>query len=120
MDSHVRPVGRLDYNTTGLLLFTDDGDLHRRALEPEHHLQKRYRCTLRDPATQDDVDALFAGVTIALRHGRSRDCKPARVEIDPQNPRVVEMEIGEGAHHQVKRYGPRPCLHSSAFHSVVD
>jgi 16S rRNA pseudouridine516 synthase len=127
MEHHVRPVGRLDMNTTGLLLFTDDGDLHRRVLLPEHHVPKRYLCTLRDEACAADVEAFANGVvwflvhisilsnqycesdsddasqTIALPHEKERVCQPAWSRIDPTNARSVELEIGEGANHQVKR-----------------
>jgi len=58
------PVGRLDRNTTGLLLFTNDGDLAKRLSHPSHTVQKIYRITLNKPVTQRDLQSLADGVEL--------------------------------------------------------
>jgi len=86
------PVGRLDKDTTGLLLITDDGALAHALLSPRRHVPKVYLATLRAPATQDDAHAFAQGLGEFL---------PAELYIFENNrARVV---LREGKYHQVKR-----------------
>ncbi len=92
------PVGRLDKDTTGLLLLTDDGDLAHRLLSPGKHVDKVYRAEVDGKIDEDDVQALAAGMVLAdgLR------CLPAGLEPlgDGSQCRVT---LQEGKYHQVKR-----------------
>lgn len=92
------PVGRLDKDTTGLLLLTTDGELAHRLTHPRHKVTKRYRATLRDPATADDIRA-FADGEIRLD---GEPVLPALLDIG-QNPREVGVTLAEGRYHQVRR-----------------
>lgn len=94
----VQPVGRLDHDTTGLLLLSDDGDFIHAQSHPKHHQPKLYVATLAEAADQALVDALLAGVKlidepapIAAQHALLRD------------PTHIEIVIAEGKYHQVKR-----------------
>lgn len=63
-NQRILPVGRLDRNTTGLLLFTNDGDLAKRLTHPSHTIQKIYKVTLNKPITQKDLKSVSAGVEL--------------------------------------------------------
>ena len=94
----VFPVGRLDRDTTGLLLFTDDGASAHRALSPKHHVEKTYRFTCTPPLTDEMIDALCRGVDIGERDGagNARITSPAKLSGDT-------ITITEGKFHQIKR-----------------
>lgn len=89
-------VGRLDRNTTGLLLFTNDERLVAHVTSPTTHLQKRYVAQVASEPTAERLAPLERG--IALHDGPTR---PARVEL--LGERVVGLTLTEGRHHQVKR-----------------
>ena len=96
------PAGRLDKNTTGLLLITDDGALAHSLLSPRRHVEKVYLATLRTPARQEDVAAFAAGMYLPEedRH-LAEQCMPAQLEILPDCRARVTLR--EGKYHQVKR-----------------
>lgn len=91
------PVGRLDKDTEGLLLITDDGELAHNLLSPKKHVDKEYLVKVRDSISEEDCRKLSEGVDI----GDEKPTAPAKVE------RVAEKEIlltiREGRFHQVKR-----------------
>ncbi len=90
------PAGRLDRDTTGLLIITDDGDFAHRMLSPKSHVPKEYEALLDEPVTDEDIRILENGVT--LRDGTVY--RPARiVEIKDC---CVRIEITEGKFHEVK------------------
>ena len=60
----VQPVGRLDWDTTGLLLFTDNGSLLHRLTHPKKHVNKVYRATLSHPAANGTCEKLLSGVVL--------------------------------------------------------
>ena len=92
-------VGRLDCDTTGLLLFTDDGGLSNQLLHPRFHVAKCYEATLEGHITEFDADRLRQG--IVLDDG---PCKPAEIEIlRAGGTSEVTCTITEGRKHQVKR-----------------
>lgn len=97
----VVPIGRLDLNTTGILLFTNDGLLMNCMLTKESHLPKTYSCFLEKDPSDEDIEVFSKGITIPLRGSKSRDCQPCKAKI--VSPKVVELTLCEGAHHQVKR-----------------
>lgn len=84
------PAGRLDKDTTGLLILTDDGDYAHRMLAPKSHVMKRYEAVLDLPAEAADKTRFAAGI----RSGE--DCfAPALLEISPADPHTVWVEIRE-------------------------
>lgn len=92
------PAGRLDKDTEGLLLLTNDGPLAHRLLSPRYHVKKRYFARVDGVLTPDDSMAFAAGIT--LRDGTA--CLPAKLEIlEKPNEGIVTVE--EGKYHQVKR-----------------
>lgn len=93
------PVGRLDKDTTGLLLLTNDGDFSHAVTSPKKHVGKRYEFTAEAALGLEDVQALEAG--ILLKDGTQ--CLPAKLEIDEDNPFHGFLTVIEGKYHQVKR-----------------
>jgi 16S rRNA pseudouridine516 synthase len=94
----VQAVGRLDEDTTGLLLFTDDGALIHRLTSPKHHVPKVYEVLAKHAITDEQIAALLAGVVLeddpapvcALAAVRTAEC-------------TLRLTLGEGKYHQVKR-----------------
>lgn len=94
------PAGRLDKDTSGLLLITDDGQLTHRMLAPKSHAPKYYLAALRDPLTKDIPSAFRSGML--LREGDTEErCLPADCEQIAERMAVVELH--EGKYHQVRR-----------------
>ncbi|MBC2261770.1 rRNA pseudouridine synthase [Listeria sp. FSL L7-0091] len=91
------PVGRLDKDTEGLLIITNDGTLAHNLLSPKKHIDKTYYAKIDGDVTVEDVEAFAAG--IELDDGYT--CKPARLEII--TPNEIKVIIQEGKFHQVKR-----------------
>jgi 16S rRNA pseudouridine516 synthase len=93
------PVGRLDRDTSGLLLLTDDGQLSQRIRSPRAHLTKVYEVTLAEPIRGDESD-LFRSGTLCLR-GERTPLLPASLEI--RDSTHVRVTLTEGRYHQVRR-----------------
>lgn len=91
------PVGRLDKDTEGLLLITDDGDLAHRLLSPRMHVEKVYEVHLEHPLSQQDIETLETGVDIQEK----KLTGPAKVMVLDYNR--ITLSITEGKYHQVKR-----------------
>ncbi|TYU96499.1 rRNA pseudouridine synthase [Listeria monocytogenes] len=91
------PVGRLDKDTEGLLIITNDGTLAHNLLSPKKHIDKTYYAKIDGDVTAADVEAFAAG--IELDDGYT--CKPASLEII--TPNEIKVTIQEGKFHQVKR-----------------
>lgn len=96
----LNPVGRLDKDTTGLLLITNDGQLSHMLLSPRHHVPKTYETDLAKPITEDMVKALEEGVDISETEPEPVTA-PAKVEV--VSPVKILLTITEGRFHQVKR-----------------
>lgn len=92
------PVGRLDKDTTGLLLLTDDGDLSHRLLSPKNHVDKVYLARVEGRVDQEDVSVLAAGMV--LEDGLH--CLPAGLEPLGDGTECL-VTLREGKYHQVKR-----------------
>lgn len=94
------PAGRLDKDTVGLVLITDDGDFAHRLLSPRRHVEKRYLARLDGPVTREHIERFAAGTS--LEDGTR--CLPAflRVAEDGAEP-LAEISIQEGKYHQIKR-----------------
>ncbi|MBQ2785695.1 MAG: rRNA pseudouridine synthase [Oscillospiraceae bacterium] len=93
----VKPVGRLDKATEGLLLFTNDGDLLHRLISPKKEVPKVYYARHEGTASQEDVAAFEAGLTLA----DGTRCLPAKLEI--LGPGESRVTVCEGKYHQVRR-----------------
>ena len=91
------PVGRLDKDTEGLLLLTDDGELAHRLLSPRWHVDKRYYARVSEDLESADREAFAAGMTLA----DGLQCLPAGLEILSARECIVTLR--EGKFHQVKR-----------------
>jgi 23S rRNA pseudouridine2605 synthase len=90
------PVGRLDADTTGLILLTNDGELANRLTHPRYEVARTYRARLRRPPTEEQIAALRTGVE--LDDGPTAPAGVRRV-----SPRVIELTIREGRNRQVRR-----------------
>ena len=93
----VKPVGRLDKATEGLLLFTNDGDLLHRLISPKKEVPKVYYARHEGTATQEDVAAFETGLTL----GDGTKCLPAKLEILGEGE--SRITVCEGKYHQVRR-----------------
>ncbi len=90
------PVGRLDADSTGLILLTNDGELANRLSHPRYGVERRYRIRLRRPVAAAQLRRLRGGID--LDDGPTA---PARVRM--VSPRVIEMTLGEGRNRQIRR-----------------
>ncbi len=110
----VYPAGRLDFDSEGLLLLTDDGALAHRLTDPRHKLPKTYRVQVEGEPTDAQLAALRAGV--ALNDGPTRPARARRIappDLWPRDPPVrfrktvpdawLELELREGRNRQVRR-----------------
>jgi 16S rRNA pseudouridine516 synthase len=94
------PVGRLDKDTEGLLLITNDGQLAHKLLSPKKHVPKTYFAVIDQEVTDEDVKAFAAGVTLDDGY----ETKPGELKILKSGIRSdIELTITEGKFHQVKR-----------------
>jgi len=111
----VQPIGRLDEDTTGVLLFTDDGTLIHRLTSPKHHVPKVYEVQCKHPLDATQLERLLAGVVL------DDDPKPVRAAAaERTGDHTLRLTLTEGKYHQVKRMlaavGNRvEGLHRSAF-----
>ncbi len=93
----LKPVGRLDKATEGLLLFTNDGDLLHKLISPKMQVPKIYYARHENQATAEDVAAFEKGLTL----GDGTVCLPAKLE--PLGPGESLITVCEGKYHQVRR-----------------
>ena len=91
------PVGRLDKDTTGLLLLTNDGDFAHRVISPKKHVPKRYCAELDGQPDSADIAAFADGIVLS----DGTNCLPAQLELP--EPGVGRVIVYEGKYHQVKR-----------------
>ena len=91
------PVGRLDKDTTGLLIITDDGDFAHRVISPKSKIMKVYHAHTQSPVNTDDIAAFAQGITLA----DGTQCLPAGLELCSDGSCLVT--VMEGKYHQVKR-----------------
>lgn len=94
----MQPVGRLDADTTGLLLLTDDGALQHRLTHPKKHVAKRYRVTCKHPYSQKTVDDLLKGVKLVDEKSELKAQEVVKID-----DKTIDMTINSGKYHQVKR-----------------
>ena len=101
------PVGRLDKDTTGLLILTTDGEMNHRLLSPGRHVDKRYRALVEGEPDEKDAEAFAAGMDLG-----DFTAQPAKLTII--GPSLAEVVISEGKFHQVKR------MFSAVGHEVIE
>ncbi|RIY01983.1 16S rRNA pseudouridine(516) synthase [Aureimonas flava] len=111
-DPAISTVGRLDKETSGLLLMTDDGALLHRIISPNRHVPKLYRARLARPLTGGE-GALFASGTLMLE-GEDKPLAPAELEV--VEPREALLRVHEGRYHQVRRMFAAAGNHVEALH----
>ncbi|MBR1735898.1 MAG: rRNA pseudouridine synthase [Firmicutes bacterium] len=97
------PVGRLDKDTEGLLIITNDGEFSHNTLSPKKHVEKEYYAKIKGIADNKDINALAEGITI----DKNTKCLPAKLEIistnAEENTSEIKITINEGKFHQIKR-----------------
>jgi len=111
-DPAISTIGRLDKETSGLLLMTDDGDLLHRVISPKKHVAKIYRAQLARPLTGAET-ALFASGELLLEND-DRPLKPALLEI--LSPTEARVSVTEGRYHMVRRMFAAVGNHVEALH----
>jgi 16S rRNA pseudouridine516 synthase len=120
-------VGRLDLNTSGLLLLTNDSRWSERLTSPEHKIEKCYLVTLDNPITDDYADAFADGMYFSFENITT---KPAKLKIlankttDQGNEYIAEVKLIEGRYHQIKRMfgrfrNPVIGLHRQAIGNLI-
>lgn len=110
----VQPVGRLDHDTTGLLLLSDDGAFIHAQSSPKRKVPKRYVATTQDPVTPALIAALLAGVQL---HDEPAPLAAARCE--QLAPNRIEVTLEQGKYHQVKRMLAAAGNHCAALQRVA-
>ncbi|MFO7710481.1 MAG: pseudouridine synthase [Candidatus Woesearchaeota archaeon] len=95
LKERVFPVGRLDYNTSGLLILTNDGDFANRVMHPRYETKKRYEVTPNKPLTEDDIARIEKGINI-----EGKRTTPATVK---KKGDVYEIIIHEGRNRIIRR-----------------
>ncbi|GAA0615830.1 pseudouridine synthase [Brevundimonas kwangchunensis] len=111
-DPAISTIGRLDKETSGLLLMTDDGDLLHRVISPKKNVAKIYRATLARPLVGTET-ALFASGELLLEND-DRPLKPAGLEI--LSPTEARVSVTEGRYHMVRRMFAAVGNHVEALH----
>jgi 16S rRNA pseudouridine516 synthase len=107
----VQPVGRLDHDTTGMLLMSDDGPFIHAQSSPKRHVPKVYQATTQEPVTPALVEQLLAGV---LLHDEPAPLKALRCE--QRGEHQLEIVLEQGKYHQVKRMLAAAGNHCAALH----
>lgn len=111
-DPAISTIGRLDKQTSGLLLLTDDGDLLHRVISPKRHVKKVYRALLARPLNGTEGD-LFASGHLMLE-GEDKPLSPAELEV--VSPTEALLSVTEGRYHQVRRMFAATGNHVEALH----
>lgn len=96
-DRNLFPCGRLDKDTEGLLLITNDGELAHELLSPKHHVEKEYLVTVKNPLKEEDLEVFRKGIVIDGEEA----CQPADYRIT--DIYECHLIIREGKYHQIKR-----------------
>lgn len=109
----VQAIGRLDHDTTGLLLLTDDGAFNHRMSSPKHHVPKRYRATTAAPITSVLIDQLRQGVQL-----HDEPAPLAALECVAVAEQQLEIVLAQGKYHQVKRMLAAAGNHCAALQRI--
>ena len=114
-DPAISTIGRLDKNTTGLLLLTDDGALLHRVISPKRHVRKSYLATLARPLRGDE-GGIFASGQMMLE-GEDKPLAPAELEVLSETQAL--LHVTEGRYHQVRRMFAATGNHVEALHRTA-
>ena len=101
-DARIYPVGRLDYDTTGLIILTNDGDFANMLMHPSYEIEKTYVAKLNKILNKDDINKLKKGIVIDNRKVEIKRFK-VRKKDNEKNTSIIELTIVEGRNHIVKR-----------------
>ncbi len=101
-EARIYPIGRLDYDTTGLILLTNDGDFANALMHPSRQIEKTYIAKLDKVLTKEDILAIKKGITIDKRIVEVKRFKVKKRDLE-KNTDIVEITIVEGRNHIVKR-----------------
>ena len=103
IEERVYPVGRLDYDTTGALIMTNDGALAERLMHPKYEVPKEYVAKVKGVVTNHEMSRLRRGISLDHRH-RAAGAKTKLMEVsDDRQSCIISLTIHEGHYHQVKR-----------------
>ena len=111
-DPAISTIGRLDKQTSGLLLLTDDGDLLHRVISPKRHVAKVYRATLARPLVGTEGDLFTAGGLVL--EGEAKPLAPAELEVLSETE--ARLTVTEGRYHMVRRMFAAAGNHVEALH----
>ena len=101
-DARIYPVGRLDYDTTGLIILTNDGDFANMLMHPSYEIEKTYVAKLNKILNKDDINKLKKGIVIDNKKVEIKRFK-VRKKDNEKNTSIIELTIVEGRNHIVKR-----------------
>ena len=101
-DARIYPVGRLDYDTTGLIILTNDGDFANMLMHPSYEVEKTYVAKLNKILDKDDINKLKKGIVIDNRKVEIKRFKVRKKDVE-KNTSIIELTIVEGRNHIVKR-----------------
>lgn len=105
VEERVYPVGRLDRNSEGLLLLTNDGKFANDIMHPSKHISKVYRVTIPSKVSEEQLNSLMSGVDISEELGVPEYTAPCKVNVLTEEPErtVLEFIIKEGKNRQIRR-----------------
>lgn len=106
------PAGRLDKDTTGFVLITDDGAFAHDILSPKKHIEKTYIAVLDRPIGDEELQKFRSGVTLADGY----ECLPAGITVLSEDGLTVEIKLREGKYHQIKRMAAACGSHVNELH----
>lgn len=101
-DARIYPIGRLDYDTTGIILLTNDGDFANILMHPSFEIEKTYIAKIDRILTKDDILAIKKGITIDKRKVEVKKFKVKKKDLE-KNTEIVEITIVEGRNHIIKK-----------------
>jgi 23S rRNA pseudouridine2605 synthase len=96
VEERIFPIGRLDYNTSGLLLLTNDGDFANNIMHPRYEIKKTYLAGLRDKIDEKQINAIERGVML-------EDGKTSPAKVKKHKPDLIEITIHEGKNRIIRR-----------------
>ena len=108
------PAGRLDKDTTGFVLITDDGAFAHEILSPKKHIEKTYIAVLDRPIGEAELEKFRSGITLADGY----ECLPAGIKTLTDDGLTVEIKLREGKYHQIKRMAAACGSHVNKLHRV--
>lgn len=101
-EARIYPVGRLDYDTTGLIILTNDGDFANMLMHPSYEIEKTYVAKINKILEKDDINKLKKGIVIDNRKVDIKRFKVRKKDVE-KNTSIVELTIVEGRNHIVKK-----------------